>query len=941
MPNIDYFPQSGAPLYLILEGVDDIQALGVDLRWSPDDLTGPCFWIGPDTTESASCGSVNCLPPIGGLGSDSTFQWTIHFLPGSNRRCVVYNVRGENCDSRPASFCLASVQVMNAGGEITSLDVTGGATLWGGVEDGCPLALDGVSPSRIEAGSTATITVTGAGFDSETEVSLALRDTLVGAQSITQFSESRLSATFEVPPGLTGVADVVVTSAAGVSDTLTDLLVLEDQERPYQQNTVIAWFRPGVIALPSGATRGALSQAAFQPPSEGTLLQGLGVDSLRLITPRLSQAAESPLDVYVLQLADTNVIATCAALSADTANVLSAEINPVGHFCGAVLPNDTEAKNHRQWWIRNEGPMITPNCGPGQSCFPGAVAGMDCNATEAWYVRSGGPTRVYMIDSGCDAGHPDLGARVTTVIAPGGNGMDVINHGTAVAGIIGATGNNGQYIAGINWDAQITSYKIGTDATNGFGVPDYTFLLSDLYGALDDILGWWDADSSIICLALSFDGPTGGYEPLRALHKLLRIAWTRSILVVGSSCNNNGSTAYAPGRFKPFVMAVGAFDFTGARWSDINTDGIPWAAYRLTLPPPTQGSGYGDFMDIVAPGGRFIQTLAPQVMGGLQEMNPSTGHFGFGGTSAATAITAGAASLLQAQLRGMGLTPSNEDLAQILDRTTRGAQANEPWNQYEGFGRIDVGAAMRYVVSPYQFYQGQAGYPHVHDDSLAIVPGHAYVTSWPGLPIGDYDGVEQHALSDTGYFALPYSSAPVVWPRLASSSGRTFFNFVDQNEPTAIPFARVLNVDQQRVVLRTYVYRLHKTGAPPMEQWYWWPTDPTQAWSAYTAYGLPQNVGVLTNEAPRGLVLSCGPSPARASLRLSLELPSTGAGRLEVFDVRGARVATLVDGLLASGRHEYRWDLRTSSGAPVNAGIYFARARTALGTRTQSFVVLR
>ncbi len=88
-------------------------------------------------------------------------------------------------------------------------------------------------------------------------------------------------------------------------------------------------------------------------------------------------------------------------------------------------------------------------------------------------------------------------------------------------------------------------------------------------------------------------------------------------------------------------------------------------------------------------------------------------------------------------------------------------------------------------------------------------------------------------------------------------------------------------------------------------------------------------------------VLSCGPSPARASLRLSLELPSAGAGRLEVFDVRGARVATLVDGPLSAGHNEYRWDLRASSGAPVSAGIYFARAWTAMGARTQSFVVLR
>ena len=51
---------------------------------------------------------------------------------------------------------------------------------------------------------------------------------------------------------------------------------------------------------------------------------------------------------------------------------------------------------------------------------------------------------------------------------------------------------------------------------------------------------------------------------------------------------------------------------------------------------------------------------------------------------------------------------------------------------------------------------------------------------------------------------------------------------------------------------------------------------------------------------------------------------------LEVFNVAGRRVATLVQGGRAAGEHEVAWDGTTASGhAP--RGVYFARLRTSHG----------
>ena len=73
------------------------------------------------------------------------------------------------------------------------------------------------------------------------------------------------------------------------------------------------------------------------------------------------------------------------------------------------------------------------------------------------------------------------------------------------------------------------------------------------------------------------------------------------------------------------------------------------------------------------------------------------------------------------------------------------------------------------------------------------------------------------------------------------------------------------------------------------------------------------------------VLLAPTPNPLASESVLRFELAASGEARLEVFDAAGRRVAMLLRAALEPGRYTVRWDGRGDAGAPLGAGLYFAR----------------
>jgi endonuclease I len=68
------------------------------------------------------------------------------------------------------------------------------------------------------------------------------------------------------------------------------------------------------------------------------------------------------------------------------------------------------------------------------------------------------------------------------------------------------------------------------------------------------------------------------------------------------------------------------------------------------------------------------------------------------------------------------------------------------------------------------------------------------------------------------------------------------------------------------------------------------------------------------------------PNPFASGTTLVFDLDRRERVTLEVYDVRGRRVRTLIDGVLEPGSHHVRWNGRDDAGAVLDAGLYFGRA---------------
>ena len=221
------------------------------------------------------------------------------------------------------------------------------------------------------------------------------------------------------------------------------------------------------------------------------------------------------------------------------------------------------------------------NLGQKDSSGKVGVAGMDIGVEQAWDITTGSDkVIVAVIDTGVDFNHPDLVDNLWTneaelhgqagvdddnngviddihgfnAITGNGNAMDDQGHGSHCSGTIGAKGNDGKGIVGVNWNVRIMAVK---------------FLDANGSGTLENALKAIDYATKMGAKVMSNSWGGGGFsQTLFDSIKRSNEAGALFIAAAGNESNNNDANPSYPATYDvPNIISVAAIDNQGAKAS--------------------------------------------------------------------------------------------------------------------------------------------------------------------------------------------------------------------------------------------------------------------------------------------------------------------------------------------------------------------------------------
>ncbi len=103
---------------------------------------------------------------------------------------------------------------------------------------------------------------------------------------------------------------------------------------------------------------------------------------------------------------------------------------------------------------------------------------------------------------------------------------------------------------------------------------------------------------------------------------------------------------------------------------------------------------------------------------------------------------------------------------------------------------------------------------------------------------------------------------------------------------------------------------------------------------------LPGDTGVVTPLPERIAFHPPSPNPFRGTTTLRFDLQREAEVSLELFDLSGRRVATILKGTQPAGRHELPWSPVALGRGPLQAGLYFVNFRTGGFSQTRRVVLV-
>ncbi|MDP8204815.1 MAG: T9SS type A sorting domain-containing protein, partial [Candidatus Tenebribacter mawsonii] len=83
------------------------------------------------------------------------------------------------------------------------------------------------------------------------------------------------------------------------------------------------------------------------------------------------------------------------------------------------------------------------------------------------------------------------------------------------------------------------------------------------------------------------------------------------------------------------------------------------------------------------------------------------------------------------------------------------------------------------------------------------------------------------------------------------------------------------------------------------------------------------------------------PNPFNPETKIVFDLPESGHVKLEIYNIKGQKVKTLLDCYMSPGRSEMLWNSKDDNGKRVSSGVYFYRLQTPTKILTKKMMLLK
>jgi subtilisin family serine protease/subtilisin-like proprotein convertase family protein len=308
-------------------------------------------------------------------------------------------------------------------------------------------------------------------------------------------------------------------------------------------------------------------------------------------------------------------------------------------------------------------------------------------AQAAWDITRGNSNlTVAVIDEGIDINHPDLKAHMV----PGYDFYDrdadprpagpLENHGTEVAGVVAAVGNNGIGVSGIAPNAKIMPIRlVGERAAN------------DMTGPQDEADAFaFAADNGADIINCSWGPPDEWPPSLEVLPDVVRAS------IEYAATSGRGG--------KGCVIFFAA----GNGYESADTDGYASNPHVISVAASTSEdnhAGYSDFgssVDISAPSNGGDLSITTTDRSGDDGDDPYSDYYSyFGGTSAASPLAAGVAALVLSLEPNLTRLQVQQRLQNTADKVGGVTYASNGHNIQMGYGRINAERALMAATGAY------------------------------------------------------------------------------------------------------------------------------------------------------------------------------------------------------------------------------------------------